>query len=191
MGSKTGICAFCAAEVRIGEGHYRTHPIPADAILPRSCTTRLSTSTFGIERLTLREAGTRRGRSLPLESSFRTVGLAGPRPTSYGGSLRTRIVRVSSTWAGSSRGPKRVRRHSTSPTTRLSSGAEKVRCPPGEGELGLGTRATSTQSEHKGAYSDHPAPFWLLALERLGDFLGAKEIVYSGRVPSAWKDSFR
>ena len=38
MGSKTGICAFCAAEVRIGEGHYRTHPIPADAILPRSCT---------------------------------------------------------------------------------------------------------------------------------------------------------
>src|SRR5207247_11060069 len=26
-------------------------------------------------------------------------------------------------------------------------------------------------------------------IERLGDFLGAKEIVYSGRVPSAWKNS--
>ena len=28
-------------------------------------------------------------------------------------------------------------------------------------------------------------------IERLGDFLGAKEIVYSGRVPSAWKNSLR
>jgi len=28
-------------------------------------------------------------------------------------------------------------------------------------------------------------------IERLGDFLGAKEVVYSARVPSAWKNSLR
>src|SRR5205814_2226585 len=134
VGSKSGL-------VRVTTGRIPSQPMQ---YYPEAAPTRLSTSTFGIERLTLREAGTRRGRSLPLESSFRTVGLANPHPTSYAGSLRTRIVRVSSTSAGSSRGPERVRRHSTSPTTRLSSGAEKVRCPPGEGELRLGTRATTT-----------------------------------------------
>ncbi len=38
MSSKTGICAFCGAEVRLGQGHSRTHPSPADAILPSGCT---------------------------------------------------------------------------------------------------------------------------------------------------------
>src|SRR5207249_6360707 len=104
MGSKTGICAFCAAEVRIGEGHYRTHPIPADAILPRSCTHPPVYVDLWNRKAYIEGGWNTPGRSLPPESSFRTVGLANPRPTSYAGSLRTRIVRVSSTSAGSSRG---------------------------------------------------------------------------------------
>ena len=41
MGSKTGICASCGAEVRLGQDgydHARSHPIPPDAVLPRNCT---------------------------------------------------------------------------------------------------------------------------------------------------------
>lgn len=40
MGPKKGICAFCGAEVRLGQDgydHARSHPIPPDAVLPRSC----------------------------------------------------------------------------------------------------------------------------------------------------------
>src|SRR2546427_11659980 len=135
--------------VTITPGATPSHPM---LYYPETVPIQLSSSTFGVARLTLREDGTRRATSLPLESSFRTVGLANPPLTSYAGSLRTRIVRVSSTSAGSSRGANRVRRHSTSATTRLSSGAERVRCQAGEGWALLGNEGVTPYSEQKDAF---------------------------------------